>query len=342
MNDIAKEAGVSACTVSRALNRRDGSKVSEEKKAHILEIAKRLEYRPSIMARGLALNRTNLIGVVLSDIDSSLMPEIMQSIQDEANAQGYGVLFYTNHGNPDVEARHLNLIYEKRLDGLLWVPGSPQCITIAEKISRELPVLQMLTTLEEQEFPYIVVDHEKGAYMATKHLIEIGRRRLVHLSNGVILAGKRRIRGFQRALEEYGLSSHDELIAESGFSWQDGYREMKRLLGEGFRPHGVFACSDMNAWGAMTALLEAGLRVPDDTAVVGFDGLKTTSLFEVPLTTVAQPTVRLGKLAMQKLHQRIQGKRVRSIMLEPSLVVRASTVGGPFKRGDGIFKQQFL
>lgn len=330
LKDVAREAGVSACTVSRVLNGRDRGKVSPQKAAEIRDLARRLGYKPNMMARGLVMNRTNLIGLVVPDVLEILTADILQEIQDYVSDKGYSVLLYTSHGRQDLEAKYLQLLAERGIDGVLWMPCSDESVTMARRVSQVAPVVQMFNLIEELDLPYVVLDHELGGYIATEHLLSVGKRRILHLSYSKDFFGTQRRSGFERAVHNYSIDDPDLVgwaVEVDGPGWQCGYNAMKAMVDSGQAlPDGMFAYSDLVAWGAVVALLEKGIRIPEDVAVVGFDNISICPFMEVPLTTVAQPYRKMATMAAEMLDAQIQGKKVRSMILPPELVVRASTV----------------
>ncbi|MCD6232575.1 LacI family DNA-binding transcriptional regulator [Candidatus Aerophobetes bacterium] len=329
IKEIAKIANVSVCTVSRVINNTYPEKVSKGTRLRVLKVMKDLGYRPSIIARGLAKKKTSLLGLIVRDIMSSFYPEIIEGIEDEAKKFDYSLILCTTKGNPKEEAKYLRLLREKRVDGIILTPviNEQANIKLFEELKRDkIPLVFIAYYLKEFKGLYVVVDHKLGGYMATKHLIELGHKRIGYLGKENDIVGKERAKGYKQALFEYNIEFNKELIIKSGYSWKDGYYSMKRFLKtKNNRPTAIFAICDMTAWGAMQAIRQEGLKVPEDIAIVGFDDLGISSLMEVPLTTIAQPKYEMGKVAVTKLIKKIEHKNARGTILKPKLVIRKSS-----------------
>ena len=327
IREIAKIANVSICTVSRVINNTYPEKVSKETRSRVLKIMKDLGYRPSIIARGLVRKRTSMLGLMVPDIISSFYPEIIEGIEDEAKKFDYSLILCITKLNPQEEAKYLRLLREKRVDGIILTPvvGKDANIKLIEEIRRDkIPLIFIAYYLKEFKGIYVIVDHTLGGYMATKHLIELGHKRIGHLEVEDWI-GKKRLEGYKQALDDYDIEFNKELVIRSDYSWESGYRSMKKFLKMKNRPTAVFAVCDMTAWGAMQAIRQAGLKVPEDIAIVGFDDLKIASMMEISLTTVAQPKYEMGKIAATKLIKKIEHKNVRGTILKPKLVIRESS-----------------
>lgn len=327
LKDIAKEAGVSVCTVSRVLNNPKAIQVREETRRRVLVAAQRLNYRPNIMARGLVNKRTNLIGVVVSSLTNSFLSETMQGIQDVAEELGCSVLLYTHRHNPEKEAEYLQVLRDKGVDGIIWMPVFESNLPLALELEKEIPLIQIHTAFKSLTSPYVTAEHEKGAYLATEHLIKLGHRRIAHFGLSNDTHGKLRHLGYIRALTEYQIPYDPRLVFEAGYDWHGGYAAAEGLLKlpADQRPTAVFCCGDLAAWGAVQGFRKAGLAVPEDIAVVGFDDLAIAPWMEVPLTTVALPKAETGRVAMAKLDEKIRTGETESVCLDVQLVVRESS-----------------
>ena len=340
VKDVAREAGVSICTVSRVLNGTHTEKVSEKTRNRVLEIAERLDYHPNILARGLVLKRTSLLGLVVPHVMSSFLPEAIQGIQDEAEEYGYSVLVYTTRGRPDKEAAYLQLLRDKHVDGIIWLPTFHDNVSLVKRLEREVPIVQIYSAVPGLKSCHIVVDHEAGGQMATEHLVRLGHHRIAHLSalESGDTHGKQRMAGYRKALARHGIPFDASLVAESSYKWEGGYEAAIRLFTNAAgrvrddRPTAVFACCDMAAIGAMRAIRELGLRVPHDVAVVGFDDLEISEIVDIPLTTVSQPKYEIGRVAMSVLQSKIETGKGRDVVMDIKLVVRESC-GGKVQNG---------
>lgn len=325
LEDVAKAAGVSVVTVSRVLNGKYLEKVGPKTRKRVLETAKRLNYKPNIMARGLQKGRTHLVGVVLDRIVDSFFGDILQGIQDAAMEADLAVIVYTRPTHLADDKFALDDLCSRRVDGILYFPNRSPA-NIREVVERGIPVVQLCNSHNQVRAPYVKVDHRRGAYMATEHLIRLGHRRIAHLGahgNGDV-QGLDRLIGYRMALSDHELPYDESIVIESDYTRTDGYRSVKELLERTRDVTAIFACSDFTAVGAMRALEEEGLRVPDDIAVVGFDDLHFSAWLSVPLTTVAQPKEEIGQTAIKTLLALIEGESVPNTTFDPELIVRKS------------------
>lgn len=322
---IAKEAKVSHTTVSRVFHQ--DPRISEPTKNRVLRIAKQLNYRPNIMARGLVKQQTYLIGLIVPDIMTSFFPEIIQGIEEVAAKEGYSIILYTSEDDTDREIKYTELLLSKGVDGLIICPvfGS-DVIDLDEIISQDKkPVVYIGSPISGVNGLFVSVNDEKIGYIATKHLLQLGHRNIVHLSgNPHAMLSRQRLKGFQKALKEYGLSPAADKIIQSGFTINSGSEAMTRVLKRNPRPTAIYAVCDYSAIGAMQVIRQANLAIPQDIALVGTDDLNIAVLIEVPLTTVSQPKYQMGAIAADKLIQNISGKPVKDTILETKLIIRDS------------------
>jgi len=330
IEDIAREAGVSKATVSLALNGKPG--VSPETRRRILEIARRLNYRPNAAAKGLALQRTETIGVIVPDIGSPFYAELIRGVEEEASRAGYYLMLLTTAGKPSREEMYFRLLGEQRVDGIIVLtPRGDEALL--RRIQRKgFPLVVVDRDIQSaDDVVEVVVDNFHGALEAMEHLLGLGYRRIGFI-NGVpgLQASQDRLRAYQVALQEHGIALDPELIVVGNFQDSGGYQAMQRLLSLEPRVEAVFAASDMMAFGAIRAIRERGLEVPRDIAVVGFDDVPLASYFDPPLTTVRQPMAKMGAMAFRLLAQLIRGEPVlqRKVVLHTQLVVRQSCGGG--------------
>lgn len=230
--DVARAAGVSVCTASRVLNAKQLEKVSPATQARVRQVAHRLGYRPNVAAKGLVKGLTYLIGVVLPHLSDSFFAEVVEGIQEAAEAAGYSVLLFLSRGDVQREERALASLRRRGVDGILYTPG--QSFGMVNQLVEEgLPVLQMANSVPAIEAPYIDCDHERGAYLATQHLVHCGHTRIAHLSADVPgdQQGAKRCRGYRQALLDAGITPDPELIKVSGYSFTGGYQATYALCG---------------------------------------------------------------------------------------------------------------
>jgi len=324
--DVAAKAGVSPATVSLVLNGKPG--VSPETRQRVLQAAEELNYRPNASARSLVLEKTNMLGVILPDIGSPFYSEVVQGVEQEATAQGYYLVLCTTCGKSSREEGYLHLFWEHRVDGLLLVtPRNESLIQEIRKHGFPLVVLDRDISLQD-DVVEVIVDNFHGAIQAVEHLIHCGYRNIGFI-NGLpeIQASQERFRGYQTALRKHGLCFCPELVVEGDFTERGGYIAMKKLLSVASNLDAVFVANDWMALGALRAIREQGLRVPDDIGLVGFDDVPLAAQTDPPLTTVRQPMREMGALGVQLLIQLIKGKKVTptKFTLPTELVLRGST-----------------
>ncbi len=328
MKDVAREAGVSINTVSRALNGKPD--VNEDTKKRILEIADRLNYVPNFLAKGLVTKKTKTIGVIVSDNANPFFARIIKGIEDYARSRGYSIILCNTDERYEREEEVVRLFREKRVDGLLITPiPSPKKRTdILELKELGVPFVLLNRHIEQTMTDYVINDNVYGAYLAVSHLVKLGHKRIGHISGPSQISSVRgRLEGYKKALFKNNIEFDNSLVKESNLKMEDGYRLMKEFLELENRPTAVFAYSDLLAIGVLKALKEAKLKVPKDIALVGYDDIEFSSLLEIPLTTVHQPRYRIGEEGAKILINRIEKKDsegFQQIVLKPELVIRES------------------
>lgn len=329
MKDVAREAGVSINTVSRALNGKPD--VNEDTKKRILEIADRLNYVPNSLAKGLVTKNTKTIGVIVSDNANPVFARIIKGTEDFARSKGYNIILCNTDEKYEREEEALRLLREKRVDGLVitLTPAQKKRTDILELKRSGVPFVLLNRHMDEMITDYVINDNVYGAYLAVTHLVKSGHKRIGYISGpSHISSATERLEGYRKALLENNIEFDNSLVKESNLKMEDGTRLMKEFLQLENRPTAVFAYSDLLAIGVLKALKETKLRVPKDMALVGYDDIEFSSLLEVPLTTVHQPRYRIGEEGAKILINRIEKKDsegLHQIVLKPELVIREST-----------------
>ncbi len=333
MKDVAEAAGVSVVTVSRVFNNTYRNKVAESTRQRVLAVAASLNYRPSLMARGLTKRQTQLIGVIVPSLTGSFTSESVQGIQDLCEEENYSLILYTTQQQPKRARAYLRLLWqERRVDGLIVVdPPRYYSDIIAPMIEEGIPVVQLLFDDPSLNTPRVLVNHKMGAIEAVKHLIDLGHRRILHLSSSLPHGSLRR-EGYVETMTAHGLSSEIRDL-EVGHDWTAAFEAVLQYFSTNTtnRPTAIFASSDTAAFGAIKALYHLGLRVPDDASVVGFDDLPFAEMATPSLTTVSQPKYQVGREAAKTLLKLVRQKEAPSLVLDPRLVVRESTARPPSK-----------
>jgi LacI family transcriptional regulator len=334
IKDIAKQVNVSYATVSRALNNKYG--VKRETRERVLEAARNLNYRPNAIARGLVKRQTHSIGLVIPDITNPFFPEVARGIEDGAQAAGYNVFLCNTNWEVGRELQYLDLLIEKRVDGILIAPILARVSRMEGAWQSRIPVVYVSKAPRDSANSHVVIDDVRGAFLATQHLIESGYRSIGFIGapeqlmfEGHAPAADERLKGYKLALHTSGLEEEPRFICFGDFKRESGYNIIQRWIEAGSYPRAVFGENDLLALGVMQGAKEKGLSVPRDLAVVGFDDIPLAGFPEIQLTTVFQPKYEMGKIAVEILLERInRGDRQgpnRHVILEPRLIQRASS-----------------
>lgn len=332
IKDVANLAQVSVATVSRVLNN-NPYPVAKETKQRVLQAARHLNFRPSRLAQGLKLKKSTTFGLIFPTfLAGTLYSKIFHAVEDEAIQEGYGIVLGTSYGRAEREELLIDFLRERRVDGLLIIPSSKKInLECYRCLKREVPFVFLDRYLPQIDADRVTTDNLRGAYVAVKHLIELGRKRIVFLSGpeAPCTSIDDRIEGYKKALDENGIKFRQIIQTEKDITKQKecGYKAMQKFLSTQPKISALFAANDNVAIGALRAIREAHLRVPEDIAVVGYDDDEMAPFLNVPLTTVAQQKDKIGKIAAQFLLERINGRKKEScqhIQIEPRLVIRAS------------------
>jgi LacI family transcriptional regulator len=329
MKDIAQDLGVSLMTVSKAL--RNHSDVAEETRRRIIERARELNYQPNLIARGLVNRRTYLAGLIIPDMMNSFFAEIAKGVSDGLEKHGYQIVVCNSCERAETELQQVNLLLSRHVDGLIVASAAHDASAspVAALTTRKARWVLIDRAIPGVNAHYVGVNDEEIATLAVEHLVEQGCRRIAHIRGPEISVGLGRLQGYRHTLAKHHLKMPPEYVVGREPGDAGGYEAMRRLLKHDPAPDGVFAFNDGVAAGAIKAILEAGLCVPRDIAVVGAGNVHYSDLLCVPLTTVDQSSTLIGQTAAELLLEAIEAKEPqvpRSIQFSPRLVVRESSL----------------
>ncbi|HEX2908907.1 MAG TPA: LacI family DNA-binding transcriptional regulator [Phototrophicaceae bacterium] len=329
--DVARASGVSYATVSRVLSGYEF--VRESTRHRVLEAVENLGYVANLQARSLAGGRTQIIGLLVPNLDNGYVGTVIRGIDQELERANYDLMLYTSHRHPDSESFYVNAIANGLTEGLLLIAP--------------LVPATYLNALRERNFPYVLIDQVdttengsvveatnwQGAYEATRYLSQLGHTRIAFITGALAVRNAvDRLLGYKAALTDCNLRVREELIVEGDYQQQTGYETTKRLLQRvSPLPTAIFAANDLTAFGAMDAAREYGLSIPNDISIIGFDDIPQASLVYPKLTTVRQPLEQMGQVAVKLLLARIedQNSPPQRVTLATQLVVRDSC--GPYQ-----------
>lgn len=327
IRDVAKRAGVGVATVSRVLNNSGYAK--PETRERVLQAAAELGFVPSQLARGLVRRLSATVGLVIPDITNPFFPAITRGVEDAASEAGYTVFLCNTDNDPTLESLDVQKLRERRVDGIIFVGTSERRELVERLLADQIPVVVTDRQLEHADVDTVLVDNHAGALAACRHLIGLGHRRIAHAAgHRSTRTGQDRCSGYQEALREAGVPFDESLVSWGDFTYESGYHAAQVLLGRTPRPTAIFAANDLIAFGAMRAAEDAGIRVPEELSVVGFDDIQMASVVRPGLTTVRQPAYEMGRTAMRMLLERINGRvegAARRHLFEAELIVRSTT-----------------
>lgn len=328
LEDIARKAGVSRSTVSRVIN--NEPYVSEATRAKVQAIIEAEGFSPNPVARMLVTQRTRVIGVVIPHTlqiafqDPYYFPTLLQGVSEATYSHDYATLLWWGHSRMEEEHFHQRILQNKLMDGLIIASATSNDPLLGHVLETGIPFVTVERPLRyENDINYVSVDNVQAARNAVEHLISLGRRCIGHITGALDNTdGQERLTGYRQAIEASGLEFDPALVAEGRFTHQSGYIGAKALLKQ--RVDAIFAANDISAMGAFQAMNEAGVRVPEDVALVGFDDLPISVQVKPHLTTVRQPIQQKGNLATSLLIDLIEGRTEgpRQIILPTQLIIR--------------------
>ncbi|MFI6168082.1 LacI family DNA-binding transcriptional regulator [Nocardia sp. NPDC051052] len=324
MEDVAERAGVSRALVSLVM--RDSPKVSDHRRRAVLAAAKDLGYQPHIMARSLASRTSNIVGVMVSDLHNAFFADVVEGMDSAAEESGLELILNTGRRSAARERTALESLLAFRPGGIILLSPILPAGAIRDA-AQQAPLVLVSRSSSLADVDTVNDDGEVGAGLAVDHLASLGHRRIVHLDGGTAFSAAPRRKGYRTAMERHGL---EPMVVPSEHTDSAGMAAVQKLLNLFSRnnfPTALVCGNDFNAVGAMSALEEAGLHVPGDVSIVGYDNTSLAALRHVSLTTIDQPRVQMGRLAVEALVERLRADRTDPVRhrLQPSLVVRSTT-----------------
>lgn len=329
IKDVARRAGLSLSTVSRALNK--SGYVSQETQRRVEEAVAELDYQPNWMARSLKGKPVRLIGLIMPDVSSSYDNTIIQLVCNTLHAHNYELILCLSNEDWEIDLGYLKMLQEKRVAGIIYIYplGGSNSSFVRELASQGMPIIELNRRREEDLLDAVLADNVQGAYQITKYLIELGHRRIgLVLGETELTTGKNRLAGYRRALDDHGLPIDPQLIRIGSFTLQHGEKGTHELLQLDQSPTAMLAGSNRILMGMLTVLGQQGLRMPDDISVATFNDRDWLSIWNPPITVVDVAIDEMAQLAVDLLLRRIVSPRKTyrptTYLLSTSLIKRGS------------------
>ncbi|PYZ93781.1 catabolite control protein A [Salipaludibacillus keqinensis] len=328
--DVAREASVSMATVSRVVNGNPNVKPTTRKR--VLEAIDRLGYRPNAVARGLASKKTTTVGVIIPDISSIFFSELARGIEDIATMYKYNIILCNSDQNKDKEIHLVNTLLEKQVDGIVFMGGEITKEHEETFKKSPVPIVLSATIDDKKEFPSVNIDYKQAAYDAVKSFIDEGHKRVAMLSGTLEdpINGYLKYSGYKEAMQDAGLDISEELVVIGDYTHDSGLEAMESLLKLDEKPSAVFASTDEMALGLIHGAQDAGLQVPDDIEIIGFDNTRLATMVRPTLSTVVQPMYDIGAVSMRLLTKYMNKEEVTEnvVVLPHRMEYRQSTSFG--------------
>ena len=330
MKDIAKELGLSQATVSKVL--RDHPDIGERTRQRVLERVKELDYQPNSLARSLVTGRSYLVGLVAPSLIHPFFAEIALALSRAVRDKGYSLIVSSSEEDPEIEKEEISRLLGRRLDALIIASTGSNLEQFERMDSKAQPYVLIDRDLTGLTANFVGINDEKAGRLATEHLIDMGCRRVAHIRGQDNSTGIGRFEGYKQALRHRGLPFSESYVVRRSYvdteTTRQGAEAMRLLLERDPVPDGVFCFNDPLAIGAMSTILEAGLRIPEDIALIGCGNLPNNDCLRVALSSIDQQSQVIGQRAAELVLNLIESKqipRARTIILEPTLVARSST-----------------
>jgi LacI family transcriptional regulator len=331
IHDIAKKLDITASTVSRAL--KDHPRISDATKKAVLKTAEKLNYQPNHIAAALRNGKSKIIGIIVPTADRSFFASVVRGIEEIANTSQYNVMICQSYDDYAKEVATIEALLNARVDGIIvsHAKGTENFDHFTKARQRNIPLILFDRSNEDLEVSNVILDDYQGAYKAVTHLIQQGCTRIAHLT-GIkkISIYRERLRGYREALQDNNIPYDESLVLECNMQLEDGKECMKKLLSLPVRPDAVFSSSDYSAMGAMQAVRENNIRIPEEIALVGFGNEPFTSFSEPQLSTVDQRSKEMGNAAAEIFLEQVNSRNKifipKKTVLKPELIIRSSSL----------------
>ena len=325
IQDVARKANVSKATVSRVLNK--NPQVKKEIKEKVLQAIEELDFRPNAVARNLANSRSNTIALVVPDMTNPYFPVLARGVEDEAHKKGYMLFISNTDNNPELEKKYLEKLIEQQVCGIVLVTALGEEELLKHWGKYQVPIVLCERHIEHSPFDIVLIDDYKASYDVINAFIRNGHKNIVHITGPMwVDSAKYRKKAYEQAMEDAELNA---LIKIGEFTFESGKALMNEILDSGYKPTALFAANDLIAIGAMSAIYEHGLSVPEDIAIIGCDDTLISAMSRPTLSTIAVPAYDIGVRAVELLDERVKGVQREPItaIMEHRYVWRESSGG---------------
>jgi len=326
---IADRARVSISTVSRVLsNQAKKYRISEKTEKVVLRIANELNYEPNQLARALRTKQTNTIGLIIPDISNPFFSSIARCIEIESRKAGYSVMICDSQEDTDIEKNSIKILGMRKVDGMIICPVGKESKYISDITKHNIPVITVDRYFPDLKLSYVVSDNYNGSIHAVNHFVENDHRKIAFIQGlRDSSVNNDRLRGYKDALKKHGIQLKESYIVGDDFGEQNGYISTKFLLSGSDRPTAIFAGSNLISLGAMRAITEENLKIPDDISIIAFDDQPYSEFLSTPMTTVTQQKEEMGKISIKLMLDELKSKDVtdkKGIVVQTELIVRKS------------------
>ena len=327
--DIAEKLNIAAATVSRALN--DNPKISDDTKKLVMETAVKMNYRQNRLAIALKSGKTNNVGVIVPRVNTNFFGSVIRGIEDELNASGYQVIICQTHNDEEKEADNVESLLNSQVDAIFMSTSSRNTDTFDKILKKKIPLIFFDRKKTMDNVSSVTIDDFAGGYIATKHLIDQGCKKIAHVSTGDlnIEIFRERFAGYKQALYDNNIPFNEEYVLTTKSNIEDGREAVKKLFSLKNKPDAIFSASDFVALGAIKELQEMKIKVPKDVAIVGFSNEPFTNFLELSISTVDQFPLEMGRMTARVFLAQTDmtdlDKIQKKVVIEPKLIVRKSS-----------------